>query len=164
MYDDLKKNYQDEKSKLDKLYPGMVANIEQKKSKTTNHRISKKSKNTEETFFGEVLDTQTIPIVAKKRKITGRALGIGRQKGTPNKVTQEMRQFYQSLCEGRQEDLKKWLDEIGQTNPLEAFKLVLQASEYFTPKIARQELTGKDGGDLPVVITKIIVNQDSKKI
>lgn len=84
----------------------------------------------------------------------------GRPKGTPNKTTIEMRDFWETFCKGEQDNLKIWIKQIAEQNPGDAFKLVLQACEYFTPKIARTELTSKDGAPLISTLINQLVSDD----
>lgn len=72
----------------------------------------------------------------------------GRPKGSLNKSTSQVREAYQMLTEANLENMTNWLQEIAAENPKEAFELMLKMSEYVLPKLARTEVTGKDGGDL----------------
>lgn len=46
---------------------------------------------------------------------------------------------------GRFED---WLDAVAAEDPAEAANIFLRAIEYHIPKLARSEVTGKDGKSL----------------
>lgn len=72
----------------------------------------------------------------------------GRPKGVPNKVTMNVREAYQNLVEMNLENMTAWLRDVAAENPEKAMTLMLQLSEYVIPKLARQEITGKDGADL----------------
>jgi hypothetical protein len=50
-----------------------------------------------------------------------------------------------------------WLDDIAADDPSKAFDLYLKMLEYHVPKLARSEITGKDGG--PVVIAADALDQ-----
>jgi len=88
----------------------------------------------------------------------------GRKAGTPNTATAEARAAIAMFVDGNAHRLQGWLDAIaeGQTdeegktivapNPLKAFELFQSVIEYHVPKLARTELTGKDGGPLQVNI------------
>ena len=41
-----------------------------------------------------------------------------------------------------------WLSQIAGDDPAKAMDLMLRLSEYIIPKLARQEITGKEGEDL----------------
>jgi hypothetical protein len=89
----------------------------------------------------------------------GRKTG-GRKKGTPNKVTRDMRAMFKSIVDGKMDDLPAMIDEarygieiekqmpdgttvVGRMNadPAKAAGLVLQAAEFCVPKLARTEQT-----------------------
>jgi hypothetical protein len=72
----------------------------------------------------------------------------GRPKGSPNKVTMEIREAYQRLVEGNLENMTTWLTQVAADDPEKAFDLMIKLSEYVIPKLARQEVTGADGEDL----------------
>jgi hypothetical protein len=44
--------------------------------------------------------------------------------------------------------MKVWLEKVAEDDPNKALDMMLKLSEYFIPKLARQELTGPDGKDL----------------
>jgi len=70
----------------------------------------------------------------------------GRPKGSQNKATSEIREAYQQFVEGNLDQFHLWLAQI--EDPARKFDIVIKMSEYFIPKLARQELTGSDGQDL----------------
>jgi hypothetical protein len=78
----------------------------------------------------------------------GNNYGRGRGKGTPNKSTAEIREAYQKLVDDNLDNMKIWLERVAEDDPNKALDMMLKLSEYFIPKLARQELTGADGKDL----------------
>ena len=79
--------------------------------------------------------------------------GKGRPVGVPNKSTSAARESIARFVDGNVERLQGWLDEIAEDpkhGPLVAFKCVQEILEYHVPKLARTELTGKDGGAIIV--------------
>lgn len=72
----------------------------------------------------------------------------GRPVGSKNKNTQEVREAFQNLVEMNLENMTTWLATIAAEDPHKAFKVMLDLSEFIIPKLARTELTGKDGDDL----------------
>lgn len=67
-----------------------------------------------------------------KRPKTG-----GRAKGTPNKITTEIREFYKELIENNLEQIETDLKEL---NPKERIEILIKLSEYVVPKLARTEI------------------------
>lgn len=78
----------------------------------------------------------------------------GRQKGTPNKATAAAREAIATFVDGNAHRLEGWLDQIAeQEGPKAAFMCFADLIEYHVPKLARMEMTGKDGKDLqPAVV------------
>jgi len=82
--------------------------------------------------------------------------GMGRPKGSPNKATAAVREAIAVFAEGNAHKLQEWLDDVAmgvggnKPDPAKAADLYLRAIEYHIPKLARTELTGKDGGALEV--------------
>ena len=72
----------------------------------------------------------------------------GRPAGVPNKVTGNVREAYQNLVEMNLDNMTQWLGDVATDNPDRAMTLMLQLSEYIIPKMARTEITGKDGADI----------------
>jgi uncharacterized protein YqgV (UPF0045/DUF77 family) len=63
----------------------------------------------------------------------------GRQKGTPNKTTNKIRDAFTKLVEANLENMTTWLETVADTNPREALNIINQMAEYTTPKLARVE-------------------------
>lgn len=82
---------------------------------------------------------------------------MGRPKGSPNKATADAREAIRLFVETNTPRLQGWLDQIAsdpRQGPAVAFKCAMDLMEYHIPKLARTELTGKDGKDLlPKVLT-----------
>lgn len=78
----------------------------------------------------------------------------GRQKGTPNKVNAEFRETVRQLLEDNAENVAKWLDMVAnghgdqKPDPGKALEHVARLAEFAAPKLARTEITGKNGTDL----------------
>ena len=72
----------------------------------------------------------------------------GRPPGTKNKKTEAIRGAYQNLVEMNLENMSLWIQSVAADNPKEAMDLMIKLSEYVIPKLARTEVTGKDGEDL----------------
>lgn len=65
----------------------------------------------------------------------------------PGKATINAREAIARFVDGNADRLQEWLDKIAKEDgPKEAFKCFADVLEYHVPKLARTELTGKDGG------------------
>jgi hypothetical protein len=85
---------------------------------------------------------------------------MGRMKGVPNKATTNAREAIARFVDGNADRLQGWLDDIAeQQGAMAAFRCFADVVEYHVPKLARTELTGKDGG--PV---RIVASQDDEKL
>lgn len=77
--------------------------------------------------------------------------GKGRVKGVPNKATADARAAIALFVDTNASRLQGWLDSIAsdpKKGPEVAYRCVLDLLEYHVPKLARTELTGKDGTEL----------------
>jgi hypothetical protein len=90
----------------------------------------------------------------------------GRPSGVPNKATQEAREAIALFVDKNAHRLTGWLDAVAdgdpendvKPNPVKAFELFQSVIEYHVPKLARTEVTGKDGKAFQVsVIERKIV-------
>lgn len=87
----------------------------------------------------------------------------GRQPGSANKTTKDVRQAVALLAENNVSKLEQWLEDTAtgdiangvKPDPGKAAMLLLQALEYHIPKLARTEVTGKDGGPVVIAATPI---------
>jgi hypothetical protein len=78
----------------------------------------------------------------------------GKKPGTQNKATRDIKEAYRMLIEKNLNNLTGWLEIIADENPEKAIRILSDLSEYVIPKLARKELTGKDGEELipPTII------------
>jgi len=76
----------------------------------------------------------------------------GRVKGTPNKVTVDVRRAFADLLTNSIPKLKDWLERVGEDDPARALTIVKDLAEYHIPKLSRTELTGPKGGPVQAVI------------
>lgn len=63
----------------------------------------------------------------------------GRQKGTPNKTTQAVRDAIAVFAEGNVGRLQEWLDRIAEDDPSKAADLFVKLLEYHVPKLSRSD-------------------------
>jgi hypothetical protein len=63
--------------------------------------------------------------------------------------TEQDRKVIKEICENPQHlNYIYYREEVAEDDPNKALDMMLKLSEYFIPKLARQELTGADGKDL----------------
>lgn len=60
----------------------------------------------------------------------------GRQQGTPNRVTVDIRRAIRDLAEGYAPRVHEWLDRVAETDPGEATRLWLALLRFVTPTLA----------------------------
>src|SRR5215831_14681965 len=61
----------------------------------------------------------------------------GRTKGTPNRVTVEVRESFKKMFDGLVEDVEQWIRLGAEKDPLEAASLVIRMAEFHIPKLQR---------------------------
>jgi hypothetical protein len=78
--------------------------------------------------------------------------GGGRPKGSRNRATANAREAIARFVDSNAERVQGWLDAIEKKEgPRAALQCYIDFIEYHVPKLARHEVTGKDGG--PVAYT-----------
>lgn len=94
----------------------------------------------------------------------GKSPGQGRPPGALNKTTRDIKEAYKMLIENNLDNLSSWLTEIAKKNPEKAIYILADLSEFVIPKLARQEVTGKDGGELKISFKPIdFIKDDQNK-
>lgn len=73
---------------------------------------------------------------------------FGRPKGSQNRATAEAREALKQLVTHNLPEMQEWLNRVAEQDPGKAMDLVIKMCEFIIPKLARQELTGKDGETL----------------
>lgn len=72
--------------------------------------------------------------------------GPGRPKGIPNRATANAREAIGAFVDGNAHRLQEWLEEVYEAQgAVAALRCFADFIEYHVPKLARTEVTGKDG-------------------
>lgn len=87
-------------------------------------------------------------------KAKGAPKSGGRQKGSVNKVTADVRAAIAKLAEGNVRRCQGWLNRIAKDDPEAALNAFMRMLEYHIPKLNRSEVTGAGGGPLEVSIVR----------
>lgn len=61
----------------------------------------------------------------------------GRPQGSNNKDTNLVKEVYGQVVSTNLENVNDWIQEVGNTNPFQAIKLILKMSDYVLPKLSR---------------------------
>lgn len=61
----------------------------------------------------------------------------GRPKGSSNNDTRLVTEVYSEVVATNLENVNDWIEEVGNTNPFQAIKLILKMSDYVLPKLSR---------------------------
>jgi len=69
----------------------------------------------------------------------------------PPKAVLAAREAIAQFVDGNAHRLQEWLDRVAKDDPEKAFSLFQSVVEYHIPKLARSEITGKDGGPIALV-------------
>lgn len=86
----------------------------------------------------------------------------GRRKGIPNKATALAREAIAEFVDGNAHRLTRWLDQIADNDPKDAFNAFMSVVEYHIPKLARTENQnlGKDGQPADPIVKVEFVSQN----
>ena len=87
----------------------------------------------------------------RKGKPKGLPKTGGRQVGSPNKVTSEVKQAIAAFTSNNSEKLDKWLNEVD--DPAKRLDLYFKALEYTMPKLARTEVVGDEKAPQRMVVS-----------
>ena len=91
----------------------------------------------------------------------------GRSKGTPNKVTKDIRDDFATFLHYASPKIKELWETLLEDNPKEALAVVRDYAEFVLPKLARVDnrLVDEDGKDrdINVTVNKIIAASEKCK-
>jgi hypothetical protein len=59
----------------------------------------------------------------------------GRKKGTPNRVTVDVRAAFAELAVRNFDRIQNWLDQVAHDSPAKAIELFIQLAEFAVPKL-----------------------------
>lgn len=76
----------------------------------------------------------------------------GRKKGTPNKVTSDVREAIRKLAQDTFPNFCLWMNRAARRSPEKAAGLWLRMIEYHIPKLTRTEHTGLNGDPLETAL------------
>jgi hypothetical protein len=80
----------------------------------------------------------------------------GRTKGTPNVVTQELRERFKEFADGNFDKVQQWLDRTAEDDPAEALKIYLSLTERIIGKVASTNIDLTSKGESIVKPTIIL--------
>jgi hypothetical protein len=86
----------------------------------------------------------------------------GRTAGTPNKVTSEIREAFQSLVEGNLSNIETWLEATAEKDPAKALDFMLKLSDYLVPKLKAVQLSTGLSTDIHVTFPKQPENDEAQ--
>jgi len=98
------------------------------------------------------METNEVKETKANWKVGDGTAGPGRPKGSSNKSTTIVREAIASLLERNAPNMDRWLNEVADKDPHKALDIIQKLSEYHIPKLARTEVTGRDGEAQEMVI------------
>ena len=79
----------------------------------------------------------------------------GRPKGSTNTETNLVRSAFSDLINENLDNVNDWLNEVGDTNPIQALKILIKMSDYVLPKLSRvRHIQGIEEMNLEIQIFK----------
>lgn len=88
----------------------------------------------------------------------GREKTGGRQKGTPNRTTQEMRNLIQSVMDKNLENLE---EDLVLMNPTNRWMVLQKLAAYFMPTLSKNDNTNTNSGEMKIVVEYSTPNNSS---
>lgn len=85
----------------------------------------------------------------------------GRSKGTPNKATNEIREYYQLLINNNLETLQR---DIESLEPKDRIKVILEISKFILPTLKATEIEDKSTGrQIEPIIVQIVSENETNR-
>lgn len=75
----------------------------------------------------------------------------GRTKGTPNKITIDVRLAIAKIAQDNVGKFQDWLDTVAEIDPARAAELYLRAIEYHIPKLGRTIIEGDPNKPMTII-------------
>ncbi|MEK0324440.1 MAG: hypothetical protein QQN63_01945 [Nitrosopumilus sp.] len=88
----------------------------------------------------------------------------GSRVGVPNKLTQNRRKWIAKLLNTQERNIANTLKKLYEDNPIQYMNAILQLLEFDTPKLARTEITGKDGEAFAINVLQIGEDGEQTKL
>ena len=88
----------------------------------------------------------------------------GRQTGTPNRTTTEIREHFQNLIS---ENLEQLNNDLKELEPIQRLKIIIELSKFVVPTLKATDLSLSDNDEenfKQIVITRIIKNANDQAI
>lgn len=95
--------------------------------------------------------------MAKSVRPKGVRIG-GRNKGTPNRLTSDIRQCFADIMQNMGPRMEEWIERVAETDPGRAAEIILKLAEYHIPKLSRSIISG----DKENPIQFVVVSPDQK--
>lgn len=89
--------------------------------------------------------------------------GSGRKPGTPNKLDKTAKEIAKAFVEKQSlARIQRIFTDAAKKDPAAALRGYFAAMEFVTPKLARQETTGPDGGPQAIEIRHVTRSYDTR--
>jgi|SRR6185437_3733145 len=85
----------------------------------------------------------------------------GRQPGTENKVTKDIKEAFRQLIDNNLDNMSIWLAKVAEKNSEKALMLMINLSEYIVPKLLRTEIKDTPPQDY---LPQFIIMKDGEEI
>jgi len=72
----------------------------------------------------------------------------GRRKGTPNKITERVRETIHAALDETSPDVVKWIRRLGKDDPKGALQVYAALAEFALPKLSRAEVKAETDAEV----------------
>lgn len=95
----------------------------------------------------------------KRGRIKGIEKSGGREAGTPNKTTVEIKQAFKELVEGNLDKISAWMERVAVKEPDKALEFMFKFAQFTVPLLNRTTI---DGDASKTTINVTIKKKDDK--